>query len=74
MGANGTERNPARRAFVVLRHFSLFSPSLDSPLFFLQDKMVTCQLWRQLRSFVRTNAIIDPPLIFLEITFIDPKL
>ena len=47
--------------FVVLGYFSLFSPSIDSLLFTLQDKMVTCQLWRHMRLFVRITAIIDPP-------------
>ena len=37
------------------------SPSIDSPLFSVQDKIVTCQLRRHLRSFVRINAIMEPP-------------
>ena len=56
---------PRPWVIVVLRHFSLFLPSIDSPLFSLQDKMVTCQLWRHLRSFVRINAIVDPPFSFV---------
>ena len=39
----------------------MFSRSIDSPLFTLQDKMVTCQLWRHMRPFVRITAIMDPP-------------
>ena len=40
----GRIMEPGRRwVFVVLQYFSLFSPSIDSPLFTLQDKMVTCQ-------------------------------
>ena len=48
-------------SFCCVTLFNIFSRSIDSPLFSIQDKMVSCQLWRHMRPFVRITAIMDPP-------------